>query len=367
MLQLKSTTFLAGLALAIATLPAGAQTMDELIEGARAEGMLTTIALPHDWCNYGAIIAAFKEKYPFLTVNELNPNAGSAEELEAVRANIGNTGPQAPDVLDVGLAFGPQAQAEGLIQPYKVSTWDEIPDAIKDPEGHWYGAYYGVMALGVNTDIIATVPTDWADLLKPEYANAFALTGDPRSSNQAILSIMSAGMSRGAEPGEATGTAGLEFFRDLNAAGNFVPVGAAAGTIAQGQTPIVAAWDYNLLAWRDGMEGNPPMEVVIPSSSVLAGVYVQAISAHAPHPNAAKLWMEHLFSDEGQLGYMSGYCSVARQPVLNAAGKIPQDLLDRLPDQEPYSRAVFPTVAEQEAHKSVVTTQWDAVVGAAVQ
>jgi putative spermidine/putrescine transport system substrate-binding protein len=346
---------------------AAAQTMEELIEGARAEGMLTTIALPHDWCNYGAIIESFKAKYPFLTVNELNPDAGSAEELEAVRANIGNTGPQAPDVLDVGLAFGPQAQAEGLIQPYKVSTWDEIPDAIKDPDGHWYGAYYGVMAFGVNTDIIQTLPTDWADLLKPEYANSFALTGDPRSSNQAILGVMSAGMSRGAAPGEATGNAGLEFFAELNAAGNFVPVAGAAGTIAQGQTPIVAAWDYNLLAWRDGMAGNPPMEVVIPSSSVLAGVYVQAISAHAPHPNAAKLWMEHLFSDEGQLGYMSGYCSVARQPVLNAAGKIPAELLERLPDQEPYARAVFPSVAEQEAHKGVVTTQWDAKVGANVQ
>ena len=346
---------------------ASAQSMDELIAGAMEEGMLTTIALPHDWCNYGGIIESFKAKYPFLEVNELSPDASSAEELEAVRANIGNTGPQAPDVLDVGLAFGPQAAAEGLIQPYMVSTWDEIPDAIKDPEGMWYGAYYGVMAFGVNTDLVENVPADWADLLKPEYANTFALSGDPRASNQAILGVMSAGMARGGAPGADSGTAGLEFFAELNAAGNFVPVGGAAGTIAQGQTPIVAAWDYNLLAWRDGMAGNPPMEVVIPSTASLAGVYVQAISAHAPHPNAAKLWMEHLFSNEGQLGYLSGYCSVARQTALNAAGVIPQDLLDRLPDQEPYARAVFPTVEEQGAHKDVVTTQWDAVVGANVQ
>ena len=357
----------ASIAAMLAASVASAQTMEEIIEGARAEGMLTTIALPHDWCNYGGIIASFKEKYPFLEVNELNPDAGSADELEAIRANIGNTGPQAPDVIDVGLSFGPAAQAEGLIQPYKVSTWDEIPEAIKDPEGNWVGAYYGVMALGVNTDIIDTIPTDWADLLKPEYANSVALTGDPRASNQAILAILSAGMSRGGEPGAATGEAGLQFFAELNAAGNFVPVTAGSATIAQGQTPIVAAWDYNLLAWRDSLEGNPPMEVVIPSGASLAGVYVQAISAHAPHPNAAKLWMEHIFSDEGQLGYLSGYCSVARQTSLNAAGTIPQDLLDRLPDQEPYGRAVFPTVEQQGAHKEVVTSQWDAVVGAAVQ
>jgi len=368
--SMKFMTLLTGsasIAAMLAASVASAQTMEEIIEGARAEGMLTTIALPHDWCNYGGIIASFKEKYPFLEVNELNPDAGSADELEAIRANIGNTGPQAPDVIDVGLSFGPAAQAEGLIQPYKVSTWDEIPEAIKDPEGNWVGAYYGVMALGVNTDIIDTMPTDWADLLKPEYANSVALTGDPRASNQAILAILSAGMSRGGEPGAATGEAGLQFFAELNAAGNFVPVTAGSATIAQGQTPIVAAWDYNLLAWRDSLEGNPPMEVVIPSGASLAGVYVQAISAHAPHPNAAKLWMEHIFSDEGQLGYLSGYCSVARQTSLNAAGTIPQDLLDRLPDQEPYGRAVFPTVEQQGAHKEVVTSQWDAVVGAAVQ
>jgi putative spermidine/putrescine transport system substrate-binding protein len=118
---------------------AQAQTMDELVAAANAEGVLTTIALPHDWCAYGAVIDGFKAKYPGITVNELNPDAGSADELEAIRANKDNTGPQAPDVIDVGLAFGPQAKEEGLIQPYKVATWDEIPADAKDADGFWYG------------------------------------------------------------------------------------------------------------------------------------------------------------------------------------------------------------------------------------
>lgn len=345
---------------------ASAETLADIEAAAKKEGMLTTIALPHDWCNYGEIIAAFKAKYPEITVNELNPDAGSADELEAIRANKDNTGPQAPDVIDVGLAFGPQAQAEGLIQPYKVSTWDQIPADIKDAEGHWAGAYYGVMALGVNTDLVPTVPTKWEDLLKSDYANAFALTGDPRASNQAILAIMSAGMSRGAEPGEASGTKGLEFMAEMNKAGNFVPVTGKSGTMAQGQTPIIAAWDYNLLAWRDQLAGNPPVEVVIPEGPVLAGVYVQAISAYAPHPNAAKLWMEHLFSNEGQNGYVKGYCHTARFNSMVAAGEVPQELLDALPPADAYARAVFPSVAQQEANKAVVTGQWDAVVGAQV-
>lgn len=350
----------------LAASAASAQSLAEIEAAAKEEGMLTTIALPHSWCGYGGVIEGFKAKYPFLTVNELNPDAGSADELEAVRANKDNKGPQAPDVLDVGLAFGPQAQAEGLLMPYKVSTWDEIPADVKDPDGHWYADYYGVMAFGVNKDLIANNPGSWEDLLKSEYANAFSLTGDPRASNQAILAVMSAGMSRGGEPGEASGTKGLEFMAELNKAGNFVPVTAKAGTIAQGQTPIVAAWDYNLLSWRDSLAGNPPMEVVIPAGPVLAGVYVQAISAYAPHPNAAKLWMEYLYSDEGQLGWLKGYCHPARFNAMVAAGKVPQELLDALPPAADYERAVFPTVEQQAANKAVVSTQWDAVVGAQV-
>ncbi|MDT8855577.1 ABC transporter substrate-binding protein [Paracoccaceae bacterium Fryx2] len=363
----KATAAVSMAVLLASTALVNAQSLAELEAAAKAEGALTTIALPHDWCGYGEVIAGFKAKYPEITVNELNPDAGSADELEAVRANKDNKGPQAPDVLDIGLAFGPQAQAEGLLMPYKVSTWDEIPDSIKDADGHWYGDYYGVMSFMVNKDIITNTPTDWADLLKPEYANSVALAGDPRASNQAILGVLAAGMSTGAAAGTAAGEAGLNFFAEMNKAGNFVPVIGKAGTLAQGATPIVVMWDYNALAARDTLAGNPPIDVVVPASGVLAGVYVQAISAYAPHPNAAKLWMEYLYSDEGQLGWLKGYCHPARFNAMSAAGKIPQDLLDALPPAASYEAAYFPTLEEQDANKAAVTGGWDAVVGANVQ
>ncbi len=358
---------LSAAALFASTVISSAASMDDLVKAAKAEGQLTTIALPHDWCGYGAVIDAFKAKYPGITVNELNPDAGSGDEVEAIKANKDNKGPQAPDVIDVGLAFGPSAKKDGLIQPYKVSTWDSIPDSAKDADGYWYGDYYGVMAFGVNKDLIKADPTDWADLQKPDYANAVSLTGDPRSSSQAILAIMSSGLSQGAKAGEEGGKKGLEFFAQLNKSGNFVPVMGKAGTIAQGQTPIVAAWDYNLLAWRDGLKGNPPMDVVVPKSGVVAGVYVQAISAYAPHPNAAKLWMEYLYSDEGQTGWLKGYCHPARFAAMSKVGKFPKELLDKLPPAAAYEAAVFPTVDELAANKTAVTGGWDKVVGANVK
>jgi len=353
--------------LMVSTAISSAQDLAALEAAAKAEGMLTTIALPHDWCGYGEVIAGFKAKYPEITVNELNPDAGSADELEAVRANKDNKGPQAPDVLDIGLAFGPQAQSEGLLMPYKVSTWDSIPDNVKDADGHWYGDYYGVLSFAVNTDIVKTLPTDWSDLLKPEYAASVALAGDPRASNQAIFGVHAAGLASGAAAGAAAGEAGLNFFAELNKAGNFVPTIGKSGTLAQGATPIVIWWDYNALSGRDALNGNPPVEVVVPASGVVAGVYVQAISAYAPHPNAAKLWMEYLYSDEGQLGWLKGYCHPIRFNDMVARGVVPQELLDALPPAAAYEKAVFPTLDEQNAAKGVITSKWDSVVGANVQ
>ncbi|MFK0205399.1 ABC transporter substrate-binding protein [Agrobacterium sp. NPDC090283] len=346
---------------------AAAEPSAELIAAAKKEGMLTTVALPHDWCGYGDVIAAFKAKYPEITVNELNPDAGSADEVEAIKANKDNKGPQAPDVVDVGLAFGPQMKAEGLLQPYKVSTWDEIPDNVKDADGYWYGDYYGVMSMFVNKDLVKNTPKDWADLLKPEYSGQVALAGDPRASNQAILGVLAAGLSTGAKSGKEAGEAGLKYFADLNKAGNFLPVIGKAGTLAQGATPIIVAWDYNALSWKKTLNDNPPTEVVVPEKGVLAGVYVQGISAYAPHPNAAKLWMEHLYSDDGQLGWLKGYCHPIRFNAMVKAGKVPQELIDSLPPAAAYEKAIFPTLEEVDANKAAVTGGWDSVVGANVK
>jgi putative spermidine/putrescine transport system substrate-binding protein len=345
-----------------ATEAPAADPMAELVAAAEAEGMLTTIALPPDWCNYGGVIDAFKAKYPNIEVNELNPDAGSADEIEAIKANKDNTGPQAPDVIDVGLAFGPSSKEEGLIQPYKVSTWDTIPDDAKDAEGYWYGDYYGVMSFLVNTDVQPDVPQDWADLLDPKYAGQVALSGDPRASSQAIQAVYAAALANGGSLDDAQ--AGLDFFAQLNTAGNLIPLIANNGLVATGEIPVRITWDYNALSAIDSFEGNPAATVVIPASGRFAGVYVQAISAYAPHPNAAKLWMEFLYSDEGQLLWMEGYCHPIREADLRDRGVIPQELLDKLPD---VSGAVFPTLEQLNAARELITTNWDSAVGADVQ
>jgi putative spermidine/putrescine transport system substrate-binding protein len=359
---MKKVILCAAAALALASIPASAQSK-ALIDAAKAEGQLTVIALPHDWVNYGEAIETFKAKYG-LTVNELNPDGGSGDEIEAIKANKDNKGPQAPDVIDVGLSFGPQAKADGLLMNYKVSTWSTIPKDVKDADGAWYGDYYGALAFEYNKSIVKNPPKDWSDLLKPEFKGKVALAGDPQTANQAIMAIVAAGLGNKGSLKDAS--AGLAFFDKLNKAGNFVPLIAVPGTVASGETPVTIRWDYNALANRDKTAGNPEIGVTIPATGVVAGVYVQAISAYAPHPNAAKLWMEFLYSDEGQIIWLKGYGHPVRFADLAKRKVIPADVAAKLPPASAYEKIVFPSLDEQTALKTQIANNWDSVVGVTV-
>ena len=337
---------------------------NDLVAAAKKEGQLTVIALPHDWVNYGEAIDTFAKKYG-IKINELNPDGGSGDEIEAIKANKDNQGPQAPDVIDVGLSFGPDAKAAGLLSPYKVQTWDTIPDNVKDADGAWYGDYYGALAFEVNLQVIKKPPRDWADLLTPAFKGKVALSGDPRTANQAIMTIGAAALANGGSFDNVK--PGLDYFAKLNKAGNFVPLIAVPGTVDSGETPVTVRWDYNALSNRDKSNGNPAIGVTIPASGVVAGVYVQAISAYAPHPNAARLWMEFLYSDEGQIIWLKGYGHPVRFADLAARGVIPADVAAKLPPAESYAKAVFPTIAQQAAAKQFIADNWDKVVNVQVK
>ena len=338
--------------------------MDALIAAAKTEGQLTTIALPHDWANYGEILSTFKTKYG-LTINELNPDAGSADELEAIRANKDAKGPQAPDVIDIGVAHTVTAMKDGLIAKYKVATFDTIP--MKDPDGYWWAEYYGALVFEVIKGAVPT-PADWEDLLDPVYKGKVAMAGDVLKSNQSVQTVFASGISRLGKNPETMDDAmkaaelGLEYWKEMNAAGNFLPVIADQGKIALGETPLVMEWDYLALANRDALAGNPELEIVVPKTGVVAGPYAGGISAYAPHPYAARLWWEFVMSDEGQLLYLKGYAHPIRFNDMAARGVIPADLAAKLPPPEGYANAYFPTVEILGATKTYITDNWRKVV-----
>jgi len=217
-----------------------------------------------------------------------------------------------------------------------------------------------VMALETNTSAVKNPPTNWSDLLKPEYKGQVALSGPPTTSNQAQQSIYAAALANGGSLDNAQ--PGLDFFKKMNDAGNFVPVVAKPGTIAQGATPIVLAWDYLAFGDRDTFAGNPPIDVVYPSPTI-ASMYVQAISAYAPHPNCAKVWMEILHSDQGQMAWMKGYAHGVNQADMESRGVIPADLQAKLPKSSAYSAAVSPNPDQLAAARKLIGDGWLGTVG----
>lgn len=333
--------------------------MDALIAAAKAEGELNVITLPRDWCNYGEAMDTFAKQYG-IKVNSLNPDGGSADEIQAIIDNKANKGPQAPDVIDVGPAYGPLAKSQNLLAPYKVTTWDTIKGT-NDPDGFYYVDYSGVMVLEVNSDVVKDLPKTYKDLLDPKYKGQVALAGDPRASNQAAQSVYAAALANGGSLDNIQ--PGLDFFKQLNAAGNLLPLIADSGPIAKGETPITFQWSWNANANKDTFKGNPNIEIIYPTDVNWGGYYYQAVSAYAPHPAAARLWEEFLYSDAGQTLWVKGYCAPARLADLKARSVLSAELLAKLPDPALLAASIVPSGDQLKAARAAVKDQWDKVVG----
>lgn len=338
--------------------------MDALVAAAKAEGNLTVITLPRDWCDYGDMMDNFTAKYG-IKIQDVNPDGGSADEVQAIKDNMTNKGPQAPDVLDIGPAYGPLASGQNpsgpnLLAPYKVATWDTIKGN-KDATGLYYIDYSGILSFEVNTDVVKNVPQSWADLLKPDYKGQIALPGDPRASNEAAQTVYAAAINN-------KGTLdniqpGLDFFKQLNASGNLLPLIADSGVIAKGEAPISIHWNYLALADQKSFAGNPNIKVIYPTGTAWGGYYYQAISAYAPHPAAARLWEEYLYSDDGQNTLIKGFCTPARMADMLSRNVVPAAAQAALPPADMLAAATIPSPDQLNTARAAVKAQWDSVVG----
>jgi len=328
-----------------------------IVKNAKKEGKLNTIALPPDWANYGEIISTFSKKYG-IPIDNQNPNGSSAQENEAVRSLKGDS--RAPDVVDVGPAFAVSGAAEGLYGRYFVSTFSTIPRSMKDTRGLWWGDYWGAISFGYNQNLIPNPPKTWKDLLKPEYKGKVALNGSPLTSNSAVAGVFAASLGNGGSVKDVG--PGIDFFSQLKKSGNFIPVGTTPQTVASGQTPISIDWDYNNLAYVAEFPA-ARWKVNIPSDGVYGGYYAQAINKTAPHPWAARLWEEFLYSDQGQILFLKGFAHPARFNDLAKRKKLPQALLNALPAPTLYANAKFASLGQQTAGKAKIATDWPSKVG----
>lgn len=327
--------------------------MDALVKAAKQEGALHVIALPPDWANYGELIKTFETKYGIKVESE-NPDAASADEIAAVKSRKGQK--RAPDVLDLGIAFARSGAEEGLFAPYKVEAWDKIPAAQKDADGRWYNDYGGYVSIGCDAKRIPNCPKTFADLLKPEYKGKVALNGNPTKSGSAFGGVYAAALAN--KGSFADIQPGIDFFGTLKKNGNFIPVESTPATVEKGETPISIDWDYLNAGYADQFKGKGvDWQVAVPTDGVYAQFYSQAVNKDAPHPAAARLWMEFLYSTEGQNLWLKGYARPVLLPAMTADGSADKTLLAKLPQVE--GTPAFPASAELDKAKATLAEKWD--------
>ena len=319
-----------------ASLSEGFGTMDRLVEAARKEGSLNLVGVPRDWVNYGAVMDRFAGEYG-LRVNVAEPGASSQREIDLAKTSAPE---QAPDVFDLGMDVA--VANSQRFSPYKVTAWQDIPDTVKDLKGHWYAGYGGYMSIGYDPRKVHA-PTGFADLLRPGYA--VALPGDPLQTAAAFNGVMAASLKGGRPQAQR----GVDFFTKLKKGGG-LSVPSRANTLVD--------WDYVNAARAAQTAGDdkPAWKVVVPADATLASYYVQAISKKAPHPAAARLWQEFLYTDEVQNLFLKGFARPARMEAMDMRGTLDKQAAAKLPATS--GTPVLLTIPQADEAKTYLKDNW---------
>ncbi|QMU67845.1 ABC transporter substrate-binding protein [Streptacidiphilus sp. P02-A3a] len=331
--------------------------MDALVKAAQQEGQLNVITLPSNWANYGTIMAAFTKKYG-IKISDENPEGSSQDEINAITTRKGQD--RAPDVVDIGSAFAASGAQQGLFAPYKVATFADIPTGQADPNGLWANDYGGYISIGCNASKIKVCPTTFSDLLNPVYKGQIALNGNPTQANAAFSGVYAAALANGGSLDNIQ--PGLDFFSKLQKIGNYNPVQATQATVEQGSTPITIDWDYLNAGYASAFKSKGINWVVnIPTDGVYASYYDQAINKWAPHPAAARLWEEFLYSTEGQNDFLGGFARPVEYQALKTAGTLNEAENAQLPTVS--GTVAFPTQAQITTAKAAIASGWTKAIG----
>lgn len=328
---------------------AGAGGVDAVCAAGKAEGTLNTIALPPDWANYGQMMDDFTAKYGIKITND-QPDADSQTEINTAK-QLAGTGRQ-PDVFDLAPVVA-QANMD-MYAPYQPVTWADIPAANKDAAGAWINNYTGYMSIGYDGSLgeIKTM----ADLKDPKYKGKIALNGDPTKASGGFNGVVMAALANGGSADNIQ--PGIDFFKELAASGNFIPVDPSPTTIASGQTPIVIDWTYNNGGQIAPMsEKGVDWKVVVPSDAPpVSSFYMAAMNKDAAHPAAARCWVEYIFSDAGQNTWLKGFATPIRLAAMEAAGTTDKEALAAI--NPPTTPPVQLTAAQIDAAKVLLTKGW---------
>ncbi|MDH0894293.1 MULTISPECIES: extracellular solute-binding protein [unclassified Pseudomonas] len=313
---------LLGSAIVLGNQAMASEDLKALEQAARAEGEVNSVGMPDSWANWKDTWADLNRLYG---LKHMDTDMSSAQEIAKFEAEKDNA---SADIGDVGAAFGPIAVQKGVTQPYKPSTWEQIPSWAKDQDGHWMLAYTGSIAFIVNKRLVKEAPRSWADLKQGSYRVAI---GDVSAAAQAVNGVLAAAIANGGD--EKNIQPGLDFFSEIAKQGRLSLSNPNIQTLEKGEVEVGVVWDFNGLSYRAQIDPNR-FEVLIPSDGSVISGYTTVINKYARHPNAAKLAREYILSDAGQINLAKGNARPIRAEHL----VLPAEVQARLLPNEQYAK-----------------------------
>jgi putative spermidine/putrescine transport system substrate-binding protein len=278
---------------------------------------------PPQWADWASMLKAVKADLGFDMPHDKN-SGQSLSQLIAEKAN------PVADIAYVGVDVGYKAKAEGVFEPYKPALSDQIPAALRDPDGMWNATHYGTLGLFVNLDALGgkPVPACWRDLAKPDYRGMVAYL-DPSSASVGFVGAVAVNQALG---GSAENfDPAIAFFKDMKKNGAIVPKQTSYARVVSGEIPILLDYDFN--AYRAKYSEKGKFAFVIPCEGTVTFPYVLGLVRNAPNKDKAKKVLDFITSDKGQTIWTNAYLRPARDV------KLPEAVAARFLPAADYERA----------------------------
>ncbi|EOV9322246.1 ABC transporter substrate-binding protein [Vibrio parahaemolyticus] len=294
--------------------------VESLVKAAQKEGSVYSVGMPDSWANWKDTWADLQSNYG---LKHQDTDMSSAQEIAKFEAEKKNA---TADIGDVGFAFARVAVKKGVTQPYKPTTWNDIPDWAKDKDGHWALAYTGTISFISNNNLVKDAPKTWGDLLKGDYK---VTVGDVGVAAQANNAVLAAAFANGGD--ESNLKPAIKFFAELAKQGRLSFTDPNIANLEKGEVEVAIMWDFNALNYRDKID-RERFTVTIPQNGSVISGYTTIINKYAKNPNAAKLAREYIFSDQGQINLAEGYARPIRTSIT-----LPKSVQDKLIANDQYS------------------------------
>jgi len=247
----------------------------------------------------GAVSGHFKAKYPFLDVN-INRAEGEriiTKVLQETRANKSLV-----DVIQTPAFYLHALKTRGILGEYSSPDDRFYPRNFKE-EKYWTTTYYNPYVVLYNTKLVSaqSLPKRYEDLLNPFWKNKMILEKDKIDWFTAMLHIL------GREKG-------LKYMRDLSKQNPMLRIGQTLITQLVAAGEIALQINANAVSVNRLKQKGAPIDWVAPGP--LPGLMVGVgLTSHAPHPAAARLFVDFLLSKEGQQLYQNAGRLVARSDL----------------------------------------------------